>query len=146
MTLDFRSLVSVGTYIRLTYLGQSLKSGRRPNLRMNFSALETVGGYVEMKNIRTAYPAQFEISMANLQQVSGGTGGNAIYVYDVDASVLDLGGLERTSHSSDGSIKISTNDHLRELRLGGLREVAGSLVVESNVTESGARRPLRAWT
>ena len=56
----------------LTNLGQSLKSGRRPNLRMNFSALETVGKYVEMKNIRTAYPAQFEIPMANLQEVSGG--------------------------------------------------------------------------
>ena len=42
----------------------------------------------------------------------------------------EASGLERTS---DGSIKISTNDHLRELRLGGLREVAGSLVVESNV-------------
>ena len=53
-----------------------------------------------MKNIRTAYPAQFEISMPSLQQVSGGTNGNAIYVYDIDASVLDLGGLERTSHSS----------------------------------------------
>ena len=107
---------------------------------MDFPRLENVGNYISLTALRdnTEDPNPFHINMPHLTEIHGQTSNRAIYMYDVDATVIDLSGLERTT---TGGITISTNDYVQELRLDALREVSGSLVVDSNVAMTSLAVP-----
>ena len=83
---------------------------------MDFPSLKTVGSYISLTALRdnTEDPNPFHINMPHLTEIHGQSSNRAIYIYDVDATVIDLSGLERTT---SGGITISTNDYVQELRL-----------------------------
>ena len=132
---NFSSLKQIGNYLQI-------KSLRLDTIHL--PSLVNVGNYITIEHARAHahvlenVSSAFEVSMPRLEEVAGSSGERSIYVYDVDAVLVDFGGLKRTKR---GGITVSTNDYLYELRLQSLLDVAGSLVVDSNVAMKGLSVP-----